>query len=164
MRTTNIICIAAALLAFVAAPAGAADKIERGAYLAAIMDCTGCHTPGALRGQPDMDRYLAGADVGFMIPGAGTFYAPNLTGDAETGLGKWSVDEIVAAIRSGVRPDGSTLVPVMPFPSYATLNDADAEALATYIKSLAPITNKVPGPFGPDQTPGAPYLQPVVPK
>lgn len=49
----------------------------------------------------------------------------------------------------------------MPFPSYAALNDA--EALATYIKSLAPIANKVPGPFGQEQTPSVPCLQPVMP-
>lgn len=171
MRTVSfrLVCAVFVLQAihlFITRPvaADAAEKLTRGAYLLAIMDCTGCHTPGALRGQPDMDRYLAGADVGFMIPGVGTFYAPNLTSDTETGLGKWSKEDIIAAIRSGVRPDGRALYPVMPFPSYAALSDADADALATYIRTLKPIKNKVPGPFGADQIPTAPYLKPEMPK
>jgi mono/diheme cytochrome c family protein len=67
--------------------AAAEDEVARGAYLAAIMDCTGCHTPGALAGQPDFDRLLGGADIGFEIPGLGVFYPPNLTSDRDTGLG-----------------------------------------------------------------------------
>jgi len=146
------------------AAAGDAEKLTRGAYLLAIMDCTGCHTPGALSGRPDMERYLSGSDVGFMVPDVGTFYPPNLTSDKETGLGTWSKEDIVNAIRSGVRPDGRALVPVMPFPSYAALSDEDADALATYIKTLKPIKNKVPGPFDPTQKPTAPYLKPEMPK
>src|SRR5215213_9764147 len=73
---------------------------DRGAYLARIMDCSGCHTPGALKGQPDMSRYLGGADAGFEIPGLGVFYPPNLTSDA-TGMGSWSEDEIIRAVRTG---------------------------------------------------------------
>jgi mono/diheme cytochrome c family protein len=61
---------------------------DRGAYLVRIMDCSGCHTPGALKGQADESRYLGGADAGFEIPGLGIFYPPNLTPDPETGLGK----------------------------------------------------------------------------
>ena len=56
---------------------------DQGAYLARIMDCGGCHTPGAMKGQPDMSRYLGGSDVGFEIPGVGVFYPPNLTSDTD---------------------------------------------------------------------------------
>lgn len=138
--------------------------LERGAYLAAIMDCTGCHTPGALAGAPDPSRYLNGSDIGFMIPGVGVFYPPNLTSDPETGIGTWSEDDIIAAVRTGVRPDGRALVAIMPFPSYAMLTDDDAKALATYLRSLPPARNKSPGPFGKDETPSRPYLMPVIPK
>ncbi|WNJ99790.1 c-type cytochrome [Thalassospiraceae bacterium LMO-JJ14] len=152
------------IVAGAAQPAAAESVLERGQYLASIMDCTGCHTPGALSGKPDMARYLAGSDTGFMIPGVGVFYPPNLTSDDETGLGQWSKEEIIAAIRSGVRPDGRALVPVMPFPSYASLSDADADALAAYLKSLPAIPNKVAGPFAKGEAPTAPYLQPVMPR
>lgn len=152
-----------AALASAPAPAAAQDSLKRGEYLAAIMDCTGCHTPGALTGQPDMQRYLAGADVGFQIPGLGVFYPPNLTPD-ETGLGTWSEAEIVRAVRAGERPDGRMLVPVMPYHSYAKLTDADAAALAAYLKSLKPVRNEVPGPVGASDKPPAPYFTVVVPQ
>jgi mono/diheme cytochrome c family protein len=104
-----------------------------------------------------------GSEVGFQIPGLGIFYPPNLTSDRETGLGNWSEAEIVAAVRTGVRPDGRELAPAMPWRAYAALNDADAQALASYLKSLKPIANKVPDPVGPGQTPPGPYLTVVVP-
>lgn len=144
--------------------AAADERVKRGAYLAAIMDCTGCHTPGALRGKPDPARALAGSDVGFEIPGLGIFYPPNLTPDRETGLGKWSAAEIVAAIRTGARPDGRVLVPVMPYHSYSKLTDTDADALVAYLKSLKPIRNQAPAITGPGQKAPAPFLRVVVPE
>jgi mono/diheme cytochrome c family protein len=91
------------------------------------------------------------------------FYPPNLTGDVETGLGGWSAAEIVAAVRTGVRPDGRTLAPVMPYHAYGMLTDDDAGALAAYLKSLAPIRNKAPDPAGPGAAAPAPYLTLKVP-
>lgn len=135
-----------------------ADAVrDRGEYLVTIMDCTGCHTPGALVGAPDLDRFLGGAETGFGAPGSGVFYPPNLTPDPETGIGKWSIQEIADAVRSGVRPDGRALFPIMPFPSYSALTDEDAIALATYLKSIPPVKHKAPGPFGPNDKPTAPY-------
>jgi mono/diheme cytochrome c family protein len=157
--------LAAAVLAFaLVAPAEADDTLARGEYLARIMDCGGCHTYGALIGQPDMTRYLAGSDVGFEMPGLGVFYPPNLTSDAATGLGTWSVEAIVAAVRTGVRPDGRELAPVMPWHAYAAATDEDAIALATYLKSLPAYAFMVPGPFGPGETPTAPFLRTIMPQ
>ncbi|MGF7159190.1 mono/diheme cytochrome c family protein [Rhodoligotrophos appendicifer] len=141
----------------------AEDAASRGKYLAAIMDCTGCHTPGALLGKPDMTKALSGADVGFNIPGLGTFYPPNLTPDDETGLGRWSESEIIAAVRTGHRPDGRILAPVMPYHSYSKLIDSDARALAAYLKSMKPVRNKVPDLLGPNDKPHTPYLAVVLP-
>lgn len=155
-----------AALAVAASPALANDMalIKRGEYLATIMDCTGCHTGGALAGKPDPARYLAGSDIGFGVLELGVFYPPNLTSDVETGLGGWTAEEIRAAIREGVRPDGRELFPIMPWPSYGTLTDEDADALVAYLQSLAPVSFKAPGPFGPSETPTAPYLAPVFPE
>ena len=138
--------------------------IERGEYLASLMDCTGCHTPGALAGAPDFERYLGGSNIGFQIPGLGVFYPPNLTPDIETGLGKWSEDEIMLAVRGGLRPDERELVPIMPWPSYAVLTDEDGQALVAYLKSLPPMKFRAPGPFGEGETPTDPYLTVVVPE
>jgi len=151
-----------AALALVAAPlsalASASAEVERGRYLAAIMDCGGCHTGGVLMGQPDPARHLAGSEVGFEMPGLGIFYPPNLTGDVETGLGQWSKDEIVTAVRTGVRPDGRELAPIMPWHAYGNLTDDDADALAAYIKSLPAVSFETPGRFGPGEPASAPYL------
>jgi|SRR5690606_11268289 mono/diheme cytochrome c family protein len=154
------LCIALAALAF---PATAAD-VKRGEYLASIMDCGGCHTPGAMTGKPDLAHPLTGGDVGFEIPGLGIFYPPNLTPHPESGLGAWSEADIVRAVRQGIRPDGRELAPIMPWRSYQALTDEDAAALAAYLKSLPPSPTKVPGPLGPGEKVQAPYLTMAVPK
>ncbi len=156
------------LAAVVAALSGtctawAQEAAKRGEYLASIMDCGGCHTPGIFLGKPDMGRFLGGSEVGFQIPGLGIFYPPNLTPDPETGLGRWSEADIIRAVRTGVRPDGRQLAPVMPYHSYGKLTDADAKALAGYLRSLKPVKNKVPALTGASEKPTAPYLAVVMP-
>lgn len=138
--------------------AAAAKPMPRGEYLAKIMGCGDCHTPGILMGKPDFARFLGGSEVGFEIPGLGIFYPPNLTSDPETGLGKWTEAQIVTAVRTGVRPDGRQLAPIMPSVWYKNLTDSDARALARYIKSLPPVRNKVAGPVGPGQAAPGPYM------
>lgn len=144
-------------------PAAAHADVKRGEYLAAIMDCTGCHTPGHMLGQPDASRALAGGDVGFQIPGLGVFYPPNLTSDAQTGLGRWSKAQIIRAITKGERPDGRVLAPIMPWQSYGRLSPKDADALAGYLQSLKPVSNPVPAPTGPGGTPPGLYMTVVKP-
>src|SRR5579871_5278767 len=108
----------AAALVVLAMPALAdGAQIERGKYLVAIAGCSDCHTPGGMLGAPDMKRYLGGSDVGFAIPGAGVFVGQNLTPDKETGLGKWTDAQVIAAFRTGKTPDGRQLSPVMPYPA-----------------------------------------------
>lgn len=165
MKNLTLAAIGAAL--FIAVPVQAQSAkatVERGAYLATVMDCTGCHTPGTFLGKPDMARMLGGSEVGFQIPGLGIFYPPNLTPDAETGIGKWSTADIIKAVRTGVRPDGRQLAPAMPYMSYAKLTDADANALAAYLKSLKPVKNAAPALVGPAEKAKAPYLTVVMPQ
>ena len=133
-----------AALCGLAAPAVADDaQVARGKYLVTIAGCSDCHTPGGMLGSPDMKRYLGGSDVGFSIPGQGVFVGNNLTPDAETGLGKWNADQIVTAIRRGKRPDGTELSGVMPSASFAHLTDDDVQAIAAFLKSLPPVSNKI---------------------
>src|SRR5271165_4979589 len=132
--------VAALAVLGLAGPAAADDaQIARGKYLVSIAGCSDCHTPGGMFGNPDMKRYLGGSDVGFSIPGKGVFVGGNLTPDADAGLGKWTADQIVTAIRKGKRPDGSELSGVMPSASFANLTDDDAGAIAAFLKSLAPV-------------------------
>jgi mono/diheme cytochrome c family protein len=155
------LCALSVAVVGLAGQAAARDQAalrERGRYLVTVMDCTGCHTPGALMGQPDASRYLAGSSIGFQGP-AGTVYPPNLTPDPQTGLGAWSDEAILAAVRTGRRPDGRALAPVMPWPSYASLTEDDGEAVVAYLRSLAPVSHKAPEPVPAGVEPRAPYLR-----
>jgi mono/diheme cytochrome c family protein len=125
-----------------AAPA-AMDTLARGEYLVTIMSCGDCHTPGAFYGAPDMTRKLSGSELGWRGPW-GVSFARNLTPDMETGIGAWSAQEIVNAIRTGTRPDGTQLQAPMPWPNYGGVKDEDAYAIAAYLKSLPAVTHKVP--------------------
>ncbi len=130
------------------APMTAEQKIERGQYLTTIMGCNDCHTPGTLYGSPDFERKLSGTEMGWSGPW-GVTYPRNLTPDMETGIGKWSEDDIVKTIRTGQRADGSQVMPPMPWPMYTNLTDEDAYAIAAYLKSLPPISHKVPNKLPP---------------
>jgi len=162
-RRTLICCLAAAGWTATAAPAQtpATAQIARGEYLAHIMGCTDCHTPGHFTGGEKPGYSLAGSDVGFPIPGLGVFVGPNLTPD-KTGLGDWTAAEIATAITTGKTPSGRMLAPVMPWPDFAHLTHDDAMAIAAYLKTVAPVKNTVPGPFGPDQKVTV-FVMPVVP-
>ena len=105
-------------MAFINAAGAQQAQAERGKYLVAIAGCNDCHTPGYFFGKPDMNRYLGGSEVGFEIPGLGVFHGPNLTPDPETGLGNWSVGQIVTALQTGKRPDGRELAPIMPWRAF----------------------------------------------
>jgi mono/diheme cytochrome c family protein len=140
----------------------AQDPVARGRYLVSFAGCMDCHTPGYFFGMPDMSRNLGGSEVGFEIPGLGVFYGPNLTPDPETGLGNWSEEQIVTAITTGKRPDGRELAPAMPWRGFANLTSQDAMAIAAYVKSLPAVVNKVPGPFGPNETPTS-FVMRIVP-
>jgi len=160
----NILAAAGLAALATATPAAAETQVERGQYLAHIMDCGGCHHTGAFTPQPNLETPLAGSDIGFEMPGMGYVYPPNLTPDEETGLGRWSDEEIIAAFTTGLRPDGRQLAPMMPWMSYAHINSDDAAALVAYLRSLKPVKHTAPGPFAATDTPTAPYFTVVAPK
>jgi mono/diheme cytochrome c family protein len=156
-------CLANGAVGAVFLTTAAADaQTERGKYLVMLGGCNDCHTPGVFLGKPDFSRTLGGSEVGFEIPGLGVFHGPNLTPDKVTGLGNWTPEEIVAAITKGQRTDGRELAPIMPWRSLAILTKEDALAIVAYLKSLPPVKNKVPGPFGPNETPTS-FVMKVVP-
>jgi mono/diheme cytochrome c family protein len=115
-----------------AAPAG--DALTRGRYLATAADCVACHTvPGS---QAD----FAGG-VAFKLP-FGTIYSTNITPDPDDGIGRWSDDEFVRAVREGVNRDGRHLYPAFPYTAYTRLSRADVLAIKAYLFSLAPSTRR----------------------
>jgi mono/diheme cytochrome c family protein len=110
-------------------------QIERGRYLATAADCTGCHTkPGSNK------RFSGGRSIETPFGG---ILAPNITPDRQTGIGAWSDDEFDAALRRGVRPDGSRLYPAMPYTSYTKMSRDDVLAIRAYLNTVEPVDNWV---------------------
>ncbi|HEX7081312.1 MAG TPA: c-type cytochrome [Gammaproteobacteria bacterium] len=120
-----------------------AAQLARGKYLVeTIAGCGNCHTPHLEDGKLDETMAYAGEFV--IEEPVFTAYAANITPDMETGIGSWSEEDIVKALREGVRPDGRVLGPPMPFHFYNKMSDTDAYAIAAYIKTVEPIRNEVP--------------------
>jgi hypothetical protein len=114
--------------------------VERGAYLTSLLGCPFCHMPMGPKG-PDFARAFAG---GMEIPEKfGTWRAPNITPHKGSGIGGWTDEQIIAAVREGVRPDGSKLFPVMPYLNYNRMTDDDAKALVAFLRTVPPIDNVV---------------------
>ena len=129
-----------AILAATMAAARAETPLERGTYLMqSIVACGNCHTPKGPQGElPGME--LAG---NFKIEDdAFTAVVPNITPDPQTGIGKWTDAQIVAAIREGKRPDGTIIGPPMPIALYRNMADDDVNAIVVYLRSVKPIANK----------------------
>jgi mono/diheme cytochrome c family protein len=140
LRTISAaICVSGLL----ATSAVAETPLERGTYLVhTIAACGNCHTPKGARGVPVADKEMAG---GFKFDEKPfTAYAPNLTPDPETGIGKWTDQQIIDAIRVGKRPDGSIIGPPMPIALYRDMAEDDVKAIVAYLRALKPVKNKVP--------------------
>lgn len=124
------------------------ERLERGSYLVnSVTGCPVCHTPRAdlswLNGER-ADMYLAGGSVFDMPTENFKISIPNITPDPETGIGKWTDDQILRALRDGIHRDEDRLMlPPMPFYMYNTMSDEDARAIVAYLRSVPPVKNKV---------------------
>ena len=120
-----------------------AELLARGEYLmSAIVACGNCHSPRDENGQFIEGMELAGA---FVIEEPGfRAYAPNITPDVETGIGSWTDEEIIRAVREGIRPDGSVMGPPMAYPFYRDISDRDMRAIVAYLRNVPPVRNEVP--------------------
>jgi hypothetical protein len=156
-----------------------ADRVARGAYLVKIMVCNDCHTPwhmGPNGPEPDMRLELSGHPEGLVMPpppavespwmwaGAATMtafagpwgvsFTANLTPDPETGLGRWTEEMFIKAIRTGRHEgQGRPILPPMPYPMFQHATDEDLGAIFAYLQSIKPIRNKVPQPIDPPEAP-----------
>ncbi len=147
------------------------ERVERGRYLVTIMACGDCHTPfvmGPEGPRPDTTRLLSGHPQDFVVDsppalgdgpwmwaGTGTntafagpwgiTYATNLTPDENTGLGIWTEEIFVDAIRTGRHYGQSRpILPPMPWESFRHATDEDLGAIYAYLRSIPPVHNRVP--------------------
>jgi len=123
------------LLMVLTSTSNANDLISKGQYIFTLSNCYGCHTDIDNDGQT-----LAGGRA--METQFGTFYAPNITPDKETGIGLWTDQQFNQAVRSGLAPDGTHYYPTFPYTAYKNMTDPDIKALKAYIFSLKPVQKK----------------------
>jgi mono/diheme cytochrome c family protein len=126
-----------------------ADRIARGKYIFEnLADCGGCHSqrdfsraggPEVLTGR---GRGNVLSDLMHDLPG--TVVAPNITPDAETGIGNWTDGEKIRAIREGVDSNGRALFPMMPYTEYRRMSDDDVQAVVAFLNSMPPVRNPLP--------------------
>ena len=152
--------------------------VERGRYLVTVQDCNGCHTPFK-NGEPDLTRMLSGhpqsatitAAPKLPLPGGwstsisetntawagpwGVSFTTNLTPDRVTGIGGWSEQTFMNAIRLGKKSGvGRELLPPMPWRMYGKLTDDDLKAIYAYLRTIPAISNRVPNAIPPPQASG----------
>jgi hypothetical protein len=161
-----------------ATPSAGAARIAHGEYLVTIGGCNDCHTPwkmGARGPEPDMTRMLSGHPSALQMPPApalppgpwmgsvgvtmtawsgpwGVSFTANLTPDKETGLGDWTFEQFVQALRTGRHQGkGRPILPPMPYYNYAKATDDDLVAIFAYLRSIPAIHNRVPQPIDPPE-------------
>ena len=165
----------------VPAAAPAMSQVDRGKKLIIGGGCHDCHTPkkiGPNGPEADMDRMLSGHPESEGVPPPfkpikgspyvihinghltawsgdwGVSFAANLTPDQNTGLGIWTEDMFLAALKQGKHMGKSRpILPPMPWNWYGQLPDNDLKAMFAYLKSIKPIANRVPVPLTPDGKP-----------
>jgi hypothetical protein len=163
-------CSESRLSVVASAATDGAGRIERGKHLVHMIGCSDCHTPfkmGPKGPEPDMDRFLSGhpeqigplqapAPTGQWISSTfatntafsgpwGISYTANLTPDQNTGLGIWTEDMFMKAIRTGRHMGVSReILPPMPWPSFRNATDEDLKSIYAYLRSIKPIVNHVP--------------------
>jgi mono/diheme cytochrome c family protein len=147
-------------------------RVERGRYLVTMIGCSDCHTPmtlGPKGPEPDLSRFLSGhpEQMGTLpaakVPGPwlwtaaatntafsgpwGVSYAANLTPDQNSGLGIWTEEMFVAALRTGRHMGVSReILPPMPWPAFRNASDEDLKSIYAFLRTIKPVTNHVPDP------------------
>ena len=111
------------------------DKLAYGTYIAGPLGhCIECHSTPGPNGAPDPNK-TGGGGRHFKGPW-GISYAPDIT---PSGVGKYSDDDIKKAITTGMRPNGSRLMPPMAYAYYRNIAPADLDAIVVYLRSLKPL-------------------------
>ncbi|ORC52773.1 aldehyde dehydrogenase [Burkholderia sp. A27] len=111
------------------------ERVARGKLLASLGNCAVCHI--ARNGVPNAGGKPL--DTPF-----GTVYSTNITPDAQTGIGTWSLDAFMRAMRQGISRDGHHLYPAFPYTSFRNTSDDDLKALYAYLMAQTPVRSRPP--------------------
>lgn len=138
--------------------------VERGEYLVELLGCGSCHTDGALLGDPDIEKSLAGSSIGIAYTNPlgekqpGIIYPSNITPDEATGIGTWTDQQIGNAIRAGISRHGSRRLATMPWRGYAKISDDDVRAITGYLRRIEAVDHRVPGEVEPGERASHPFV------
>jgi cytochrome c551/c552 len=153
------------------------DAVARGEYLVIMAGCGDCHSPKTFTPHgpvEDTTRLFAGHPSELVMPAApaelnpqgwiaacnahmtawtgpwGVSFASNLTSDKKTGLGNWTDEQFIQAMRTGKhRGFGRQILPPMPWVNYGQATDEDLKTMLAFLKSTKPVDNQVPEPMPP---------------
>ncbi|MBD0332526.1 MAG: c-type cytochrome [Chitinophagaceae bacterium] len=157
------------------------ELVKRGQYLVTVGGCNDCHSPKNMTQHGpviDSSRMLSGHPSNSPIPEVnpnvlkpgnwmtmspdltawagpwGMSFTANLTPDSATGIGAWSEDVFTKALRTGKhlgQENGRPILPPMPWEDFAKMTDEDLRAVFAYLRSLPPVSNRVPAPLAPNE-------------
>jgi mono/diheme cytochrome c family protein len=113
-------------------------NIANGEVLYTVGGCRNCHKPNAE--QAGLDPNLPSGGFPLKTP-IGVLYPPNLTPDAQTGIGNWSDLDFVNAVQRGISKSGQHLIPAFPYTSYAAMPVEDVLDIKAYLMSLPPVAS-----------------------
>jgi len=116
------------------------NSIARGKYLATMAACADCHTKTE-KGKPIEGFEFAGGNE--YITSHGKFVSANITPDKETGIGNWTEGSFVARFKNHTISNDPNKISIMPWQSYAKMNEDDLTAIYNYLMSLIPVKNKI---------------------
>jgi mono/diheme cytochrome c family protein len=125
-----VVALGALLTPCPSAAQPSAAEVARGRYIFGATGGCGCHTTPKQAPNAGGRRY----DGPF-----GTVYATNITPDRQTGIGAWTDDQIITAIRLGRRPNGERLLPVHPYPVFNGMSEGDLRALVAFLRTVPPV-------------------------
>ena len=132
IQGNNVLQAVVFALLYMATAASAADgDARRGQYLSQAGGCMACHTED----KKDAVAYAGGRALKSPF---GTFYGPNITPDTQSGIGRWTENDFIRAMRHGERPDGADYFPAFPYPSFTRIADGDLRDLWAYLRTLKP--------------------------
>ena len=156
------------------------ELVKRGNYLVSIASCGECHSPknmGPMGPVVDSSRMLSGHPANMQLPPAdpnsfkpggwygmspdltafagpwGMSFSANLTPDSATGIGAWTEQNFIATIRTGRHlglEGGRQILPPMPLEYVRNMTDEDLRSIFAYLKTLPPVSNRVPNPVPPN--------------
>lgn len=157
------------------------ELVKHGEYLVTINTCGDCHSPKIMTPQGpiiDSTKILSGHPANSVLPPLhpsalqpgewggmspditafagpwGISYAANITSDSATGIGTWTEEQFIKTMRTGKHlgaENGRPILPPMPWHFIAKMTDEDLSAMYAYLKSLPPVSNRVPAPTPPNE-------------